>query len=60
MARPSLRHSSYHPPHPFIDKDHTMSLEAQGRSQEEKAQEIEELAAEMVRTMSRELWEEML
>ena len=38
--------------------DHTMSLEAQGRSLEEKAREIEELAAEMVRTMSRELWEE--
>lgn len=38
--------------------EHTMLLEAQGRSQDEQQQEIEELAAEMVRTLSRELWEE--
>ena len=38
--------------------DHTVSLEAQGRSQQERAQEVEEPAAEMVRTMSREVWDE--
>jgi predicted DNA-binding mobile mystery protein A len=38
--------------------DHTMRLEAQNRSQEEKEEEIQELADEMVRTLSREIWEE--
>jgi predicted DNA-binding mobile mystery protein A len=38
--------------------DHTMRLEAQNRSQEEKKAEIRELADEMVRTLSREIWEE--
>lgn len=38
--------------------EHTMRLEAQDRSQEEKEAEITELAEEMVRTLSREIWEE--
>jgi len=38
--------------------EHAMRLEAQGRSNEEIQQERQELAQEMVRTLSRELWEE--
>jgi predicted DNA-binding mobile mystery protein A len=37
--------------------EHSMQLEAQGRSSEEKALERQELAEEMVRTLSRDLWE---
>ena len=38
--------------------EHTMRLEAQGRPKEEIARERDELAQEMIRTLSRELWEE--
>ena len=37
--------------------EHTMELEAQGRSSEDKAFERQQLAEEMVRTSSRDLWE---
>lgn len=38
--------------------EHTMRLEAQGRPTEERRREQHELAQEMVRTLSRELWEQ--
>lgn len=37
--------------------EHSMQLEAQGRSTEEIERERQELAQEMIRTLSRELWE---
>ena len=38
--------------------EHTMRLEAQGRPAEEINRERQELAEEMIRTLSRELWEQ--
>lgn len=38
--------------------EHSMNLEAQGRSETNKADEIEELVSELKRTLSRELWED--
>lgn len=38
--------------------ERTMALEAQERTQDAFQAEVEELAAEMVRTLSRELWRE--
>jgi predicted DNA-binding mobile mystery protein A len=37
--------------------EHTMQLEAQGRPSEERERERQELAEEMIRTLSRDLWE---
>lgn len=38
--------------------EHSMTLEAQARNAEEVASEVQELAAELIRTLSRELWRE--
>jgi predicted DNA-binding mobile mystery protein A len=38
--------------------DHTMALEAQNRSQDDRKAEVEELAGDLKRTLSRELWME--
>lgn len=38
--------------------DHTMSLEAQGSDESFRARRVQELAEEMVRTLSREIWAE--
>lgn len=40
--------------------DHTMSLEAQGPDESFRARRVQELAEEMVRTLSREIWAEGL
>jgi predicted DNA-binding mobile mystery protein A len=40
--------------------DHTMSLEAQSADAEFRARRVRELTDELVRTLSRELWEENL
>ena len=38
--------------------EHTMQMEAQGRNAEERDIELQELAEELIRTLSRELWED--
>jgi hypothetical protein len=38
--------------------EHTMGLEAQGSTQADHKLQVQELVDELVRTMSREIWEE--